>query len=38
MMAEVMSYGMMMVAAGMVAVIAAAMYDPEPIPYMDGHY
>jgi hypothetical protein len=24
--------------AVMMAVIAAAMYDPKPVPYMDGHY
>lgn len=36
--AEVMSFGMMAVMVVIVAVVAAAMYEPKPVPYMDGHY
>jgi hypothetical protein len=35
MIAIMTTYGIIAV---MVAVIAAAMYDPKPVPYMDGHY
>jgi hypothetical protein len=36
--ATVMQVGMMAVVAFFAVVFVVAMYEPKPVPYMDGHY